>query len=257
MNPSLNYSAPELVHGVKADNYADIFSVGMLAFALFNDYRPLFDNKDLLDAFKTNIDKLKALSVNQLSKIPSELREDIKACLNYTPELRPDATQFTKIVYFDDTLVKTLNYLDSLMQMDNTQKMQFFKGLPQVLTKFAKRPLLQKVLPFLTAEFNTPQLIPFILPSIFIIAENASNEEFSKTVFPPLIPVFSMTNPYQIVLILLQKMSLFLQKTPEADIKRYVLPLVYGAIMNDNIKIQELCLSIIPSIGKLKELLFR
>uniref|UniRef100_A0AC34FWP8 Uncharacterized protein n=1 Tax=Panagrolaimus sp. ES5 TaxID=591445 RepID=A0AC34FWP8_9BILA len=136
--------------------------------------------------------------------------------------------------------------------------MQFFKGLPQVLSKFAKRPLLQKVLPYLTAEFNTPQLIPFILPSIFIIAENASNEEFSKIVFPPLIPVFSMTNPYQtelfqIVLILLQKMSLFLQKTPEGDIKRYVLPLVYGAIMNDNIKIQELCLSIIPTIGKLVE----
>lgn len=58
MSPSLNYSAPELVQGVKADNYADIFSVGMLAFALFNDYRPLFDNKDLLDAFKTNIDKV-------------------------------------------------------------------------------------------------------------------------------------------------------------------------------------------------------
>lgn len=48
-------------------------------------------------------------------------------------------------------------------------------------------------------------------------------------------------------------MSLFLQKTPEADIKRFVLPLVYGAIMNDNIKIQELCLSIIPTIGKLVE----
>lgn len=58
MSPSLNYSAPELVHGVKCDSYADIFSIGMLAFALFNDYRPLFDNKDLLDAFKTNLDKV-------------------------------------------------------------------------------------------------------------------------------------------------------------------------------------------------------
>ena len=48
-------------------------------------------------------------------------------------------------------------------------------------------------------------------------------------------------------------MSLFLQKTPEADIKKYVLPLIYGAIMNENLKIQELCLSIIPNIGRLVE----
>ena len=58
MSPSLNYSAPELVNAVKCDTYADIFSLGMLAFALFNDYHPLFDNKDLLDAFKANMDKV-------------------------------------------------------------------------------------------------------------------------------------------------------------------------------------------------------
>lgn len=118
--------------------------------------------------------------------------------MNLTPELRPDAIQFTKIVYFDDTLVKTLNYLESLMQMDNTQKMQFFKGLPQVLPKFPRRPQLQKVLPYLTAEFTTAQLIPFILPSIFIISETATDEEYIQIVFPPLIPVFAMTNPYQV-----------------------------------------------------------
>ncbi|KAE9551318.1 hypothetical protein FO519_005469 [Halicephalobus sp. NKZ332] len=253
MSPSLNYSAPELVNGVKCDTYADIFSLGILGYALFNDYHPLFDHKDLMESYKTNMDKLKSMSGTQFNKLPAELRDDIKCCLSMTPELRPDAIQFTKIVYFDDTLVKTLNYLESLMQMDNTQKMQFFKGLPQILSKFPRRAQLQKMLPFLVAEFNTCQLIPFILPSIFVISEAASDEEFSQIVFPSLIPVFSMTNPYQIVLLLLQKMSLFLQKTPEGDIKKHVLPLVYGAIMNENIKIQELCLAIIPNIGKLVE----
>lgn len=37
---------------------------------------------------------------------------------------------------------------------------------------------------------------------------------------------------------MLQKMPLLLQKTPEGDIKKYVLPLIYGAISNDNMKIQ-------------------
>ena len=32
----------------------------------------------------------------------------------------------------------TLQYLDSLMQRDNLQKSQFFKGLPQVVAKMPK-----------------------------------------------------------------------------------------------------------------------
>lgn len=43
-----------------------------------------------------------------------------------------------QIIYFDDPLLKTLNYLDALCQMDNCQKMHFFKGLPQILIKFPK-----------------------------------------------------------------------------------------------------------------------
>uniref|UniRef100_A0A914CTI1 Protein kinase domain-containing protein n=1 Tax=Acrobeloides nanus TaxID=290746 RepID=A0A914CTI1_9BILA len=237
MNPELDYSAPELVTAVKVDVYADMYSIGVLAFSVFNDYKPIFENKNMLDNFNKNIDKLKQLPLNLFAKIPDIFRDDVKACLN--------------INYFDDPLIKTLNFLDSLMQMDNTQKMQFFKGLPQLLEKFTKRPLLQKVLPYLTAEFSTPELIPFILPSIFLIAEQATSNEFSEVIFPPLIPVFAMNRPYQIVLTMLQKMPLLLQKTPEGDIRRYVLPLVYGAISNDNMKIQELCLAIIPTIGKL------
>jgi SCY1-like protein 2 len=70
--------------------------------------------------------------------VPPVFTSDLKACLNQTPELRPDAYQLTKISYFDDPMLKTLSYLESLMQMDNSQKMQFFKGLPQVLDRFPK-----------------------------------------------------------------------------------------------------------------------
>lgn len=74
-----------------------------------------------------------------MGAIPGQLAEDVKMCLNATPKLRPNAIQLTKISFFaDDPLLKILNYLDSLMQMDNVQKMQFFKGLPTVLEKFPK-----------------------------------------------------------------------------------------------------------------------
>lgn len=97
MSPSLNYSAPEFVNGVKCDTYADIFSLGILGYALFNDYAPLFDHKDLMESYRTNMDKLKSMPAVQFNKLPAELRDDIKCCLNMTPELRPDAIQFTKV----------------------------------------------------------------------------------------------------------------------------------------------------------------
>lgn len=66
------------------------------------------------------------------------------------------------------------------------------------------------------------------------------------------------------VLLLLQKMPLLLKKTPEAELKKHVLPLIYNSVSNENPRIQvrkgltclldglkELCLSIVPTVGKL------
>ena len=41
----------------------------------------------------------------------------------------------TQIPYFEDVGVITLQYLDMLVQKDNLQKSQFFKGLSKVIEK--------------------------------------------------------------------------------------------------------------------------
>ena len=41
--------------------------------------------------------QLKTLSASVLVNVPVDFREDVKMCLNYTPDLRPDATQFSKV----------------------------------------------------------------------------------------------------------------------------------------------------------------
>uniref|UniRef100_A0A0N5AAP7 Protein kinase domain-containing protein n=1 Tax=Syphacia muris TaxID=451379 RepID=A0A0N5AAP7_9BILA len=251
MQPSLDYLAPEYVIGGRCDTYADIYSLGCFIVAVFSKCKPPFDNRNTLETFRKNIEKLKTLPASVLVNVPENFREDVKMCLNYTPDLRPDTTQFSKVAFFDDPLMKALNYFDSLCQMDNSRKMHFFKGLRQILTRFPKRLLIQKVFPYLSAEFSTPDLIPFILPSVFLIAEQASNTEFATVILPELVPIFSLEKPYQITLLLLQEMELLLKKTPEEDVRKYILPLVCNAISSDTTRIQELCLSIIPNIGRL------
>ncbi|VDN94567.1 unnamed protein product [Brugia pahangi] len=253
VQPLLDYLAPEYVIGGRCDPYADIFSFGIMVLTVFNKGKQPFDNRNSLDNFRKNTEKLNTLPVSMFVNVPAELRDDLKMCLNLTPDLRPDATQFSKIAYFDEPLIRTLNSLDSLCQMDYTQKMNFFKQLPQFLMKFPKRPLVQKILPQLCAEFIAAELIPFILPSIFHITATANSDEFTAAILPQLIPIFTLDRPYQILLMFLQNMDLLLQKTSEEDARKYLLPLICNALSSETVKIQELCLSIVPKVATMIE----
>ncbi|VDM08858.1 unnamed protein product [Wuchereria bancrofti] len=253
VQPLLDYLAPEYVIGGRCDPYADIFSFGIMTLTVFNKGKQPFDNRNSLDNFRKNTEKLNTLPVSMFVNVPAELRDDLKMCLNLTPDLRPDATQFSKITYFDEPLIRTLNSLDSLCQMDYTQKMNFFKQLPQFLMKFPKRPLVQKILPQLCAEFIAAELIPFILPSVFHITATASSDEFAAAILPQLIPIFTLERPYQILLMFLQNMDLLLQKTSEEDARKYLLPLICNALSSETVKIQELCLSIVPKVATMIE----
>ena len=61
-----------------------------------------------------------------------------------------------------------------------------------------QRLLLQFVLPALTAEFVDRRMIPFVLPSILLIAEGLNSDEYLTHVLPSLLPVFQMEEPVQV-----------------------------------------------------------
>lgn len=42
-------------------------------------------------------------------------------------------------------------------------------------------------------------MIPFLLPSIFLIAEQANNEEYVKYILPRLKLIFKMQKPIQVI----------------------------------------------------------
>lgn len=59
MNPELDYAAPEFVQGVKSDTFADIFSLGALTYAIFNDNNSIIKTSELYDSYKKSIEKVK------------------------------------------------------------------------------------------------------------------------------------------------------------------------------------------------------
>ncbi|XP_069020908.1 SCY1-like protein 2 isoform X1 [Embiotoca jacksoni] len=255
--PNPEYLAPEYILSVSCDSASDMYSLGVVMHAVFNEGKPVFQvNKhDIFKSFSRQLDQLSSMSPAVLNKIPEDVREHVKMLLSVTPNVRPDADQMTKIPFFDDIGAVTLQYFDSLFQRDNLQKSQFYKGLPKVLPKLPKRVVVYRILPALTSEFVNPDMVPFVLPNVLLIAEECTKEEYVRLIMPDLTPVFKQQEPVQasnmILLIFLQKMDLLLTKTPSEEIKNSVLPMVYRALEAPSVQIQELCLNIIPTFANL------
>lgn len=81
------------------------------------------------------------------------------------------------------------------------------------LPQFSDRLLRRKVLPALLELMSDRSLLPFILPNVFHIAKTLSSIEFTATVLPRLQPLFSVQDPPQNQLMLLDQIELFVAKT--------------------------------------------
>ncbi|KAL3842613.1 hypothetical protein ACJMK2_020606 [Sinanodonta woodiana] len=249
--PNLDYLAPEYALTESCDLASDLFTLGVVMYTLFNKGKPLYECNDQLSTFRKNAEELSKWRGKSLDKVPEELREIIKLLLNTEPAVRPDPDQLSKIPFFEDVGSSTLHYMDTLFQRDNKQKSQFFKGLPKIITKLPKRVNLQRILPSLYKECVNPDMVPFTLPSILLIAEQSNDREYNSVVLPGLVPLFQMKEPIQILLIFMQNMSLLLKKTPQADIKTHVLPMIFRSLEADTPQLQEMCLNIVPTFADL------
>ncbi|RZF40005.1 hypothetical protein LSTR_LSTR002408 [Laodelphax striatellus] len=251
--PVLDYLAPECGLAQTQGPLSDMYSLGALICALYNDGRPLLTCNNDFYNYKKNMMELKSLSKARLQCVVDGLRDLTLMMLNFTPELRPDEHEFIKTEFFEDVGVKTLNYLDSLFQWDNLQKSQFYKGLPQIIDKLPHRVCLYRVIPCLVKEFINPTMVPFVLPNVLSIAENCTKDEFTQHILPHLKPIMKLQEPIQVLLIFMQKMDFLLKLTPCEDAKTDVLPMFYRALESDAQQIQELCLTVLPNFATLIE----
>lgn len=251
--PNLDYIAPEYVDRdvLNVETNADMFSLGLLTYTLYNKGKPLLSNSGTVN-YKL-IEKMKRLPQSTFNCIPEDSRNHIKMLLSIDTTLRPDAHQFSKLHIFEDVLVKTLQYLDSLYQWDNLQKSHFYKGLPEVLSRMPKRVKLNRVVSSLAKEYVNPDMVPFVLPNILLISQETNDEEFEKWIIPELVNVFKMREPIQIGIILMQNMDFLVSKfkSKPDSLREHILPLIYRSLDSDVQQIQELCLNVIPSLAHL------
>ncbi|KAG4201381.1 hypothetical protein ERO13_A05G275400v2 [Gossypium hirsutum] len=237
LQPSLNYTAPELVRSKasSAGCSSDIFSFGCLAYHLIAR-KPLFDCHNNV---KMYMNTLTYLSNEAFSLVPPELIHDLQRMLSANESIRPSALDFTGSPFFrDDTRLRALRFLDHMLERDNMQKSEFLKALSDMWKDFDSRVLRYKVLPPLCAELRNLVMQPIILPMVLTIAESQDKNDFELVTLPALLPVLSSAAG-ETLLLLVKRAELIIDKTSSEHLVSHVLPMLLRAYDDNDPRIQE------------------
>ncbi|KAJ1409683.1 Protein kinase domain [Sesbania bispinosa] len=248
LQPSLNYTAPELVRSTasSAGCPSDIFSFGCLAYHLIAR-KPLFDCHNNV---KMYMNTLTYLSSDAFSSIPSELVPDLQRMLSPNESFRPTAMDFTGSPFFrNDTRLRALRFLDHMLERDNMQKSEFLKALSDMWKDFDSRVLRYKVLPPLCAELRNVVIQPMILPMVLTIAESQDKNDFEQSTLPALVPVLTAAAG-ETLLLLVKHTDLIVNKTSQEHLISHVLPMIVRAYDDTDARIQEEVLKKSVSLSK-------
>ena len=200
---NLDYCSPDFVLDSNLNIAADMFSLGLLIIALYNSphtspletnssittYRRLFTSSSTIPSAGNGFLSLRP--------IPKDLTASVlPRLMTRRPAQRMTAKEFQQSAYFDNILISTIRFLDSLPAKTSNEKAQFMRGLSRVLPSFPKSILDKKVLPALLEEMKDRDLLSLILRNIFKIIEllPSTRRPFTEKVMPRLKEIFVLSS---------------------------------------------------------------
>ncbi|KAI9874847.1 MAG: hypothetical protein M1830_009225, partial [Pleopsidium flavum] len=194
---NLDFSSPDFVLDSNVTPAADLFSLGLLIVSLYNSPHasPLHVNSNTSTYKKifASSSSIPSQSNNFLSSrpLPKEIVASVlPGLMTRRPAQRLGAREFQETQYFDNLLVSTIRFLDSLPAKTPNEKAQFMRGLSRILTQFPRSVLEKKILPALLEEMKDPGLLSLILQNVFRIVKTLPRRAFSEKVIPSLREVF-------------------------------------------------------------------
>ncbi|CCE65049.1 hypothetical protein TPHA_0J02290 [Tetrapisispora phaffii CBS 4417] len=156
---ALDYTAPEIVLDHAVSTKSDMFSLGLLMYSLYSK-ESLLHTENSTSEYKDEYIKFqKKVSTmswdNVFIKLPAKLRHCIPMLINRDIFARYDnITNFLESEFFQDPMIKTLNFLDDLPTKSNEDKLIFLEGLEELLPQFPVTLLQKKFLAVLLSLLN-------------------------------------------------------------------------------------------------------
>ncbi|TGO38858.1 hypothetical protein BHYA_0066g00470 [Botrytis hyacinthi] len=200
---NLDYCSPDFVLDSNLNISADMFSLGLLIVALYNSpHTSPLESNNSVSGYKrlfTSSSAIPSSSNTFLCKkpLPRDMTgEVLPRLITRRPAQRMTAKEFQDSAYFNNILISTIRFLDSLPAKTPNEKAQFMRGLSRVLPSFPKSVMEKKVLPALLEEMKDRELISLILQNIFKILEllPSGRRPFTEKIMPRLKEIF-LNNP--------------------------------------------------------------
>ncbi|RHZ56751.1 putative protein kinase Scy1 [Aspergillus thermomutatus] len=196
---NLDYTSPDFALDSNVTTAADMFSLGLVIIALYNSphVSPLQAHSNLNSYKKllSSPSSTPSQGNNFLCSgpIPKDLLTHLlPRLIARRPAQRLNAREFQQSQYFDNILVSTIRFLESLPAKNANEKSQFMRGLQRVLPEFPPAVLERKVLGALLEELKDRELLPLILQNVFAILQRVSNARrtLPEKVIPRLKEIF-------------------------------------------------------------------
>ncbi|XP_046681827.1 SCY1-like protein 2 [Homalodisca vitripennis] len=249
--PDLDFTAPEVQTSSVCSVLSDMFSLGMVICAIFNQGRPLIQANHSSSTYLKQLELLEDQVHNLLPRVPIPLQEAAVRLLSRETRQRPTAQLLSLIKYFSDPAVQALQFLDVINMKDPTQKSHFYRNtLKEVLPYIPRKLWFQHVWPCLQQEMRTQEVLAAVLQPIIYLIQECSVEEYENIILPPFRNVFSIPKSIQATVTLLENLHIILEKTPRDDIRTEVLPMLYNAFESTTIQVQTAALVAVTNVSE-------
>ncbi|KAH9483858.1 Protein kinase domain-containing protein ppk32 [Psilocybe cubensis] len=243
---SFDYMAPEYALDEQLVTASDMYSLGCILYAVHCKGIPPFRNHGSLGGLRENASK----PVPGIDRLDGDLQVLLRSLITRHYGSRPTPESLPSHAFFSSLPISTLNFLDrsNFTAKTREEKISFMKGLTTVLDRFSEGLRTRKILPSLLEEMKDTQLLPYILPNVFVISQNLSASQFASIVLPSLKPLFAIREPPQNMLTLLDNLTMLQDKTDKNVFREHVLPLVYNALESEHAVVQERALKVVPGL---------
>ncbi|KAL8765065.1 MAG: hypothetical protein Q9194_006695 [Teloschistes cf. exilis] len=262
----MDYTSPDFVMDSNVSSAADMFSLGLVMLALYNSPHtsPLKTNSNISTYKKLfgTISSAPSPTNNFLSSrpLPKDLLSDVlPRLITRRPGQRMNAREFQQSRFFDNILVSSIRFLDSLPAKTPNEKSQFMKGLPKIIGQFPRSVLEKKVLPALLEETKDRDLLYLVLQNVFKIIRTlpTGRRAFTEKVVPKLRENFLATKGAATerdaakeagLVVVLENMELVGESCSGKEFKDDILPIIQLGLESHTHSVVDKSLGCLPTI---------
>jgi SCY1-like protein 2 len=263
---NIDYTSPDFILDNSVTTAADMFSLGLLVIALYRTpHKSPLETHQSLSSYKRMFSSSSSVPTQNNNFLTStKLDPSVSALLSRLitrrPAQRASAKEFQEATYFDNILVSTIRFLESLPAKTPSEKSAFLRGLPRIMPQFSAKVLERKVLPALLDEMKDKDLISLILQNIFKMLKTlpSSKRAFPEKIVPRLREIFLGTDKKPAterdsakeagLMVLLENIRQVSDNTTGKEFKDDILPIIFLAVESPTHSLVDAALGTLPTI---------